>query len=268
MKNISFASIVVVYNSSCNDSITCNKLAQLKKDDTNVIIYDNSTRDFHNKEYCEKAGWIYLGGEGNKGLSKAYNCCIQYLKENNFDGYICLFDDDTDINPNYFSFLKKSISTHYQIYVPLIYSNNFLISPCILSHGHCTKTFKNEQQALNYKLNNISAINSCMVIDINLFQNYKYDENIFLDGIDHNFISDMTARGNKIKVLNYKCCHSFSGTETPVFESALVRFKIFKNDYKYIFRNNKTEYLKLVGKRALKLCFKYKTLRFLSLKGD
>jgi len=166
--------------------------------------------------------------------------------------------------------LEKSLSKDNQIYVPLIYSNNLLISPCVLTHGHCTKKFNDEQQALNYNYNNISAINSCMVIDIDVFKDYRYDENIFLDGIDHQFVSDMIAHGKKLKVLDYKCNHSFSGTEVPPFKSAVTRFKIFKKDYKYIFRNNRTEYLKLVGKRALKLSAQYKTLKFLLLllKGD
>ena len=257
---MSFAAAVVTYNTACQQSPTCRALEKL--DHITVLIYDNSTRDFGNREYCEKAGWVYLGGQGNMGLSKAYNACIDYLKGTGKADMLCLFDDDTDLDPAYFQALEKArAQTGGRIFVPVIFAGGALISPCILHKGHRVQLFAGEEEARAYTGESLSAINSCMAIDLEIFNDFRYDENIFLDGIDHNFTQSM--KGEKIHLLNYRCNHGFSGTEKPPKASALVRFKIYAKDYAYILRHNKAAYYRLVGKRALRLTAQYKTLAFL-----
>lgn len=256
---MSFAATVVIYNTACQQSPTCRALENLS--DVTVLIYDNSTRDFGNREYCEKAGWVYLGGQGNMGLSKAYNACIDYLTENPVADMLCLFDDDTDLEPAYFEALEKARAEGGRIFVPMIFAGGGLISPCILHKGHKVQMFASEEEARAYTGENLSAINSCMAIDMEIFKDFRYNENIFLDGIDHNFTQAM--KGEKIRLLDYRCNHAFSGTEKPPMASALVRFKIYAKDYAYILRDNKAAYYRLVGKRALRLTIQYKTLAFL-----
>lgn len=258
---MSFAAAVVIYNTTCQQSPTCRALEKLS--DVTVLIYDNSTRDFGNREFCEKAGWVYLGGQGNLGLSKAYNACIDYLKANPVADMLCLFDDDTDLEPAYFEALEKAKAQGGRIFVPMIFAGGGLISPCILHKGHKVQMFGSEEEARAYTGENISAINSCMAIDMEIFRDFRYDENIFLDGIDHNFTQAMQARGEKIHMMDYRCNHAFSGVEKPPKASALVRFNIYAKDYAYILRENKAAYYRLVGKRALRLTAQYKTLAFL-----
>ena len=258
---MSFAAAVVIYNTACQDSPTCQALQKLSH--VTVLIYDNSTRDFGNREFCESAGWVYLGGQGNLGLSKAYNACIDYLKETGKADMLCLFDDDTDLEPAYFAALEKAKAQGGRIFVPAIFAGGSLISPCILDSGHKVQMFGNEEEARAYTGENLSAINSCMAIDLEIFDDFRYDENIFLDGIDHNFTQAMKARGEKLHMMDYRCNHGFSGTEKPPKASALVRFQIYAKDYAYILRENKAAYYRLVGKRALRLTAQYKTLAFL-----
>ena len=258
---MSFAAAVVIYNTACQDSPTCRALQKLS--DVTVLIYDNSTRDFGNREFCESAGWVYLGGQGNLGLSKAYNACIDYLKSTQMADMLCLFDDDTDLAPAYFEALEKARAQGSRIFVPAIFAGGSLISPCILDAGHKVRMFADEAEAKAYTGNDISAINSCMAIDLEIFRDFRYDENIFLDGIDHNFTQAMKARGEKLHMMDYSCNHGFSGVEKPPKASALVRFKIYAKDYAYILRENKAAYYRLVGKRALRLTAQYKTLAFL-----
>ena len=71
--------IVVTYNVRCSDSKTCQSLAKQTSHDFDVVVYDNSVRDFGNQEFCDNHGWIFLGGAGNKGLSVAYNAAIDFL---------------------------------------------------------------------------------------------------------------------------------------------------------------------------------------------
>lgn len=258
---MSFAAAVVIYNTTCQDSPTCRALEKLS--DVTVLIYDNSTRDFGNRAYCEQAGWVYLGGQGNLGLSKAYNACIDYLKDTNKADMLCLFDDDTDLEPAYFEALEKARAQGGRIFVPMIFAGGSLISPCILHKDHKVQMFGSKEEARAYTGENLSAINSCMAIDLEIFENFRYDENIFLDGIDHNFTQAMKARGEKIHLLDYRCSHAFSGVEKPPKASALVRFKLYAKDYAYILRENKAAYYRLVGKRALRLMLQYKSPVFL-----
>ena len=259
---MAFAAAVVVYNTACQDSPTCRALQKLT--DLTVLIYDNSTRDFGNREFCESAGWVYLGGQGNLGLSKAYNACIDYLLDSQKADMLCLFDDDTDLEPAYFDALQKAREqSDGHIFVPMIEAGGRLISPCILRPGYRVQMFANRQEALAYTGNDLSAINSCMAIDLEIFKDFRYDENIFLDGIDHNFTQQMKARGESIHFIEYCCNHAFSGVEKPPKASALVRFRIYAKDYAYILREHKAAYYRLVGKRALRLTLQYKSPVFL-----
>lgn len=259
----SASAIVVLYNTSCSESPTCRALQQLSLP-VPVLIYDNSTRDMGNRAQCEALGWTYLGGEGNLGLSKAYNACIDYLKSQNFKGFLCLFDDDTQLTPDYFDLLFAAAeNTGNKLFVPLLYSGGTLLSPCRLSRWGVTKAFSDEISALTYEGKDLTAINSGMAIDFSLFKHYRYDENIFLDGIDHQFIRDMVSAGQKLSAFSYRCYHAFSGNELPPKSSAVTRFRIFANDQRYILRNRKATYCFLVGKRALRLCLQYRTLEFL-----
>ncbi len=254
--------VVVLYNTTCSESPTCKALEQTGRD-VQVLIYDNSTRDLGNRAQCEALGWTYLGGTGNMGLSKAYNACIDYLTAHDFDGFICLFDDDTALTPAYFQALSQEADSGKQLLVPLIYADNRLLSPCRITPAHKSILFPDENTAMTYAGEDFSAINSAMAMDIALFRDYRYDENIFLDGIDHTHMQKMIARGIQPAVLNVRFDHSFSGDEQPPKASAVTRFSLFAKDYAYIFRKHRARYLFLVGKRAVHLTLQYKSPVFL-----
>ena len=253
---------VVVYNKACQDSPTCRALAGISG--VNVLIYDNSTRDFGNRSYCDQMGWTYLGGTGNAGISKAYNGCVDRAVQVSKTGILCLFDDDTELDPSYFAALEQARqNSNAHIFVPAIYAAGKLISPCMLLPGHKVRMLDNLQQVKDCTGDTLSAINSCMAIDLRVFENFRYDENIFLDGVDHHFTRQMHARGETFRLMDYRCDHGFSGMEKPPKASALVRFKIYARDYKYILKNQKFHYLRLVGKRALRLSISYRSLAFI-----
>ena len=123
--------LVVLYNKTCAGSATCRALATLQ-DDVAVLIYDNSTRDYGNRAWCAGKGWEYLGGEGNRGLSVAYNACIDRLKSRGEAGYLCLLGDDTALTGEYFAAQRKAAAERPEagIFVPRIYSGGRLLSPC------------------------------------------------------------------------------------------------------------------------------------------
>ena len=56
-----------------------------------IIVVDNSTKDFNNEKETKANNWTYLSMNGNAGLSKAYNRALDYLKDE--DGIVIWFDD-------------------------------------------------------------------------------------------------------------------------------------------------------------------------------
>lgn len=256
------AVIVVLYNVTCGESTTCQALQRLEKP-VPVIVYDNSTRDMGNRQACRELGWTYLGGEGNRGLSVAYNAGISCLRDRNWQGLVCLFDDDSAFDEGYFQCLRAvSRKSESHIFVPVILSGTSILSPMELLPNQRVRRFANQQELEAYRGEHLSAINSGMAVDICLFDNYRYDEHIFLDGIDHTFVADMKKRGEGLYMMPYHCIHGFSGDQNPAKEAALGRFGIFAKDYSYILRKQRSQYWRLVGKRGLHLTIKYKSWAF------
>lgn len=48
---------------------------------------------------------------------------------------------------------------------------------------------------------NMSAINSGMIIKSEIFRDYQYDENMFLDFVDHDFMRTMKNRNKKFVIM-------------------------------------------------------------------
>ena len=236
----------------------------LRHTKVSVLVYDNSVRDFGNASYCEKQEWIYFSQGENVGISKAYNVCVDHLKKYMLADYLCLFDDDTNISEEYFDTLNSAINGYdADIYVPFIFSAGRLLSPCKIKPNFSVSMFKDEKEALSYNGRDITAINSGMAIKLNVFDNYCYDEHIFLDGVDHNFMRDMNIQKRMIKVFPYRCTHEFSGDSKPSMQSALTRFQIFARDNRYILQNSRISYFFIAGKRAVKLTILYHSMSFL-----
>lgn len=86
---INFFAVVVLYNTFVNDSITINNLKKIHSHSVDIIVVDNSTKDFNNEKETKANNWTYLSMNGNAGLSKAYNRALDYLKDE--DGiFICI----------------------------------------------------------------------------------------------------------------------------------------------------------------------------------
>lgn len=258
------AAITVIYNQACEQSLTCRNLLAHAPRDLQVIVFDNSTREFGNRAFCDAHGWVYLGGGGNLGLSKAYNACIAHLRSTDPEGYFCLLDDDTEVTGEYFDKLHAAMEAGSLLAVPLVYADGRLLSPCRITPCHKATLFPDEDALAAYG-GPITAINSGMAMHLRLFESYRYDEHIFLDGIDHTHLLKLAALGIHPTVLQVRFDHHFSGDEKPPMEGALTRFGIFARDYAYIFKDAKSRYLYLVGKRALKLTLQYKAFAFLKV---
>jgi hypothetical protein len=254
--------IFIIYNKK----IDFNGNFQLFEDIKNekLYFYDNSeilSIKIHNKLNCRINGFSYVDMKGNKGLSKVYNQAIISIKEKD---WLVIFDQDTEIPTNYLQLLKSSIELYpkISIHVPIVKSRNSIISPCLLK-GHIIRKIKFIEPGIHSSL---TAINSGMAIHARVFELVgNYNEQLFLDYVDHFFIRKFYTKFDNLAVFNSELKQDFSDEDHSNFAKDLKRFIIFKRDFyefcKDSFFGYFYFYFKIFG-RALKLSLIHRDFRF------
>ncbi len=259
--NNTIFAIIVLYNKNYKHSLTLQSIKDHRF--LRIIVCDNSTKDFGNQELNAIEGITFIDMKGNQGLSKAYNCGIDTIKMKK--GILCLFDDDTEVPNDYFEKVTRHLKERKgEILLPMVYDAVGLMSPGVLRKYLCYRAESLDE----LQGDEFTGINSGMVIDLELFETYRYDENIFLDYVDHNFIRDMRNQGKTIAIMDDVELHQTFSDVVNSKKSAVHRFKIQKKDLKYYYRGTIRSYLfycYVIGKRRINLCVKYKTLQFLFL---
>ena len=261
-----FKCIVVLYNTYYKDSISYSDLIQTeyyKKNQMEIICVDNSVKDYGNQELMTYKNHFYIDMGGNKGLSKAYNAAIEHLSERQYgeENLIVLLDDDTHIGNDYFVSMEKAFQLDGDIFLPVVCDQVGILSPSLMRKFRCRRCKSLEQ--INEK--NICGINSGMAIKESILINYRYDERIFLDYVDHSFIRDMKQLKKKIIIVDTKLYQNFSSV-TDSYEQTLKRFQIFKDDIKIFYSGgivDKIIYYYVVYRRKLGISLKFKKITFL-----
>ena len=258
--------IMVTYNRYCNDSAAYSNLKKFK--DINIIVCDNSTnKDIKekNNSLVNKDKNIYVDMKGNKGLSKAYNRALKYVDKSP-NKFVCLFDDDTSISEEYLDKLLVNLNrATADIYLPVVLSIERIMSPCILKKDRCIEVKSLDK----LKGKNLSGINSGMVIRAEVYNEYKYNENLFLDYIDHDFMRAMNRLNKEVFVMYDIVIHQNFSMESNDIDSAYRRMIILKHDFKEFYRNNKSMYYYILTMYKYVMIKKYKKLKFLFIEnGD
>ena len=226
--DIRLYALLVIYNRRCEDSPSCEALKRLPQ--ARVLVVDNSTTANENARYCARRGFGYVTMGGNKGLAKAYNRGIEWIKKNTTATHVLLLDDDTDVPEGYWDSMEASLARHpdKQIALPRVYDEKGLLSPCAVNGLRVTRI----EDPASLTRDTITAINSGMVLDIKLFKDYAYDEGYFLDYIDHAFMRDMKARGVSFLITEATLKQRFAGNQRGNKRAAKVRLRIFKSDFR------------------------------------
>lgn len=225
--------IIVVYNKNVNDSVTYQCLKKQKG--LQIIVCDNSTHDYGNCAIVASEGYQYMNMNGNAGLSKAYNKALDYIASVNpeMKGYVALFDDDTFIPETYFIKLKEEIKEkRSDIYLPVVRDEIGILSPSVMKKYYCHRA---PEDLSSIKKEELCGINSGMAIRLRLFKKYRYNERIFLDYVDHNFIRDMRKRKRKVSIMDVEIQQTFS-SNTDSKDKSMIRFNIFKKDINEFYR--------------------------------
>ncbi|MBQ6372130.1 MAG: hypothetical protein IJJ22_03280 [Oscillospiraceae bacterium] len=251
--------LAVLHNRTCAESTSCQSLMAQTDRDFRVMIYDNSDPDLGIEAECAASGWTYLGGCGNRGLSPAYNCALDRLMDENAEGHICLLDDDTRLGQSFISEVKASIKNNSaDILLPVLSQNGKIISPW---REKGRRYFASYEECLAEPAENLLAFNSGMIIPLDYFRDYRYDERLFLDCVDISFLTEMKKRGRSVTVIPVFGEQSFSGAEKPPRSEAMNRFMIYTKDMlTWYGKRNAQGKLKLF-KRALHLALIYRTLK-------
>lgn len=239
--------IVVIYNKLCSDSET---LASLTDSSAYfVLVLDNSTSEDicrSNGKYCAKHDYKYHSFGSNVGLSMAYNYGISLLDKLTMT--VIILDDDTVLPQDYFQQAEQALLSDETsaVLVPLVYANNKLISPCRRT-GAIFRRYRS--LGSNNKLPaKSSAINSGMIIRLNkINQEFResglYDEKLFLDCVDHDFMlnqienQDLTA--STFPAVLQQGFFDTQPKDSFRTEAVARRFTIYANDYRYFCCKNK-----------------------------
>lgn len=218
-----FDVIVVGYNSPvlASPSVTMAQKSPLVRA---VFYCDNSTepviRAQNQNASPEKVVYIDVGG--NHGISRAYNVAIKRVRA----PYVVLFDDDTAVSEGFFEGAATwALGSESGVFVPVVTVDGHAFSPCRRILG----TFRPVGNLSRIPID-FSAINSGMVISVDVFADYRYDERLFLEFVDHKFVSDTRSRGIGVTVMsNVVLEQSFSAVHDDC-DAAYSRHEIFRRD--------------------------------------
>lgn len=259
-----FTFIIVLYN----QKISVEKFSILNG---RIVFCDNSTdaeiKNF-NVSYAEnlKNGrFFYLDMHGNKGLSKAYNSAVAKLSLNE-NAFVVIFDQDTvipqDMQLQYENFISENKDV--DIICPVVLDSVGVMSPSVIK-GTKFSHIPSISEINEKNISVYSFINSGMCIKRSVFDRIKYEENLFLDFVDHDFI--LSAKKSRLKI---KICkevvlnQNFSGVTKNTYNQDFSRFCIYMKDAKIFYKKWFGKNYKLILlPRAVKLCLIHKNLSFL-----
>ncbi len=214
MPELTITAAVVVYNKKISESITCQRIKDI--DSTiDILVLDNSEFDTGNDGYCKINGIRYVSMDGNKGLSKAYNKAVDSSLSSDV---IVLFDDDTEITSEYFQKLRIAIEEHsdVDIFAPIMRGQDGVIYSPNEFNFLRNHFISSPDQVVSQ--NSFNAIASCLAIRMRVFDNYRFNEKLFIDQVDQYFFCEQRSLGRKFAILDVEILQHFyqrGATLTP-----------------------------------------------------
>lgn len=257
--------VIVVYNSDVNESESLSNICKVKNHEIYVIVVDNSTIENDNSQKCKDNGWVYLSKGQNLGLSKGYNLALDYLGDK--EGIVIWFDDDTNITQEYFDQLSKDVDENpdVDIFAPVIMGQDGRFWSPNEARFFKNKQLKNVSDTI--RNNRFNAINSCTAVRLRIYKNYRYDERLFLDQVDHKFFMDQRNRKIKFRKMDIVINHNFSTkSKMKDYNSLKMRYKIMIPDFLLFCSDRKIRlalgWIKVIG-WGFKEGIRYRRLGFL-----
>lgn len=193
-----------------------------------IYVYDNTEgiEANKNRKYFSNIGKVsYMANGSNDGLSKAYNIMCNTAIRDDFN-YICIFDQDTQMNNNDIVKIIEAITLNNDIDVG-IYAPNVIYN------------YNNKVPKDNYmeSLTSIAwCISSGSFINLRIFSEINgFDESYFIDRVDYDYCYKIKKKGGKIYRVNESVLYQSLGEKKRVFFVNI--FQHSPNRHYYIFRN-------------------------------
>lgn len=209
--------LTVLYNQKYLESKTLCSFSELelgKNKDNSFVVWDNSLNKmagtFELKQFLKSENVEYVHTPENIPLSKIYNACIDKYKGCD----LCLiFDQDSKIiRKDFDSYLEKTVISNPEIniFLPQVYSNEKLYSPAkffIFKGSHYKKLSAGVHKDCFY-----TAVMSGVCIRTSFLykNNIRFNEELFLYGIDTCFFCDVRKIDPSFYVLDEKMNHDLS----------------------------------------------------------
>lgn len=196
-----------------------------------LLVYDNSNE---NHENCfDNQDIVYITTLKNEGLSKPYNQMIDIALQEGAD-FLCLLDQDSDYEIDEIAKMIRFLELK-----PTEIQDSIIIAPRSYAVNSPRVTRGNYLTTVEF------AINSGSFLQLELIKKaqLRYDEQIFLDGVDYEFGWQIIDAGYKTKifedsVLEQNLGYTLSEDDRFTHHSAFRYYLIAKNR-RYIYRKHK-----------------------------
>lgn len=255
---IEYYVILVIYNKQIDDSIaykSLQKAAKRSRNKVTFIITDNSTDlDVKSLNHSSLCNDMYIDMQGNKGLSCAYNRAISQI-EKKAENWIITSDQDTTFPESLFNELEQAIDAgNGKVYAPKVVNSYSQMSPFYLK--------------FDFKPNIMRVINSGLAIRSDIFTTVRYNEDLFLDFVDYDFVNSLFQKNISIEVTDIRLYQDFSGTDFSNKSSAQKRHEIYLKDatkYYMCWKHSIIAKRFYILKRTINLTLRFKSLSFFKL---
>ncbi len=263
LPKITILATIVLYNESLETSDTWQTLFQTAPASVSWLVINNgpssiSLPDNFVGEYYEDLS--------NAGLAVAYKKALLYAEEKSFS-HLLFLDQDTTFPVDFWERQKKVLDENgeYSLYLPTIYGERFMLSPCGFKHGLGRAITKKELPSV-VTFKEYSFINSGALFVVKDLSEVWSDTitGLFLDNIDHAIAHYLHLHHKKSIWFEADIRQSYSGDCTDK-EQVLKRLNGWVGDAKVFGKITNTSFWQGIWilRRRLRLFLDYWDWRFL-----
>lgn len=261
--------VVILYRQSlCNCASYDSLLRYVLCDDVQLFVYDNSPQPMHQQNEFKTAFIHYISNTSNPGVSVGYNKAAIYARDNSFDKLLLLDQDSYFKSASYVDDCIRLANAYLtvKLFVPMVITKQ--MQPMSPRKLVCKMpVHKSFVPNCVYSLSScVGIINSGIFVDVNAFlQVGGYNENVFLDYSDYQFIDRFSTVFNEFYLVDSIIVQDFSNDQTDRAH-LLQRFVLFHrsiSQYECHSLFDKCCIKLIVLKHCFSLVFRCKSMSFI-----
>ena len=260
--------VVVMHNGSCASSLAFTSLRESGARPERVLLVDNSTGEYGIRSAAIESGFGYVDMGGNRGLPRAYNRALVWLKAHSVADHnpiVVWLDDDTRMTAEYIERLEaeQAARPEAKVFLPVVSDDKTVQSPCRALGLHIFRS----RNPRRISAASLSAINTGMAVRLAVYDRISYNDALFLDYVDHSFMRRVRELRMPVAMLDVTLRHGFYDNTNHERGDALERTLIYLHDLRVFCEGEPLGTLYRVFKtvyRGLKLCLRYRDNRFLT----